>query len=158
MQEVEHPPMDNFPHIPTMLSVAAAVVALVFILNRYLFRPLGGILEERRAKVEGARRELEKSQALQEQRLAEIEARLAETRKEAFAIRDRAQQESRARLDAHVRSAREEMRAEMEAAEDRIKAAVEEETKKLDEMAKALSEQFVERILGRPVSGTKGGP
>lgn len=148
--------MDNFPHLPTILSVAAAVVALVFVLSRFLFRPLGAILEERRAKVDGARRELEESQALQERRLAEIEARIAETRKEAFAIRDRAQQEARARVDERVRAAREEVRSEMEAAEERIKAMVEEERGKLDERAKELSEQIVERILGRRVAGNGG--
>ena len=145
--------MDNFPHLPTMVSVAAAVVALVLILNRFLFRPLGKILEERRAQVDGARRELEEAQALQERRLADIEARLAETRKEAFAIRDRAQQEARDRFDERVKVAREEVRAEMEAAEKRIQATVDEERRKLDERATALADQLVERILGRAVAG-----
>jgi len=149
--------MDNFPHLPTMLSVAAAVVALVFILSRYLFRPLGGILEERRAKVDGARLELEEAQALQEQRLADIESRLTETRREAFAIRDRAQQDARARLDEHVRVAREQVRSEMEEAEGRIKDSVESECRKLDDKARALADQLVEQILGRPVTGGEGG-
>ena len=61
--------MENFPHPPTMLAVAAAVVVLVFILNRWLFGPLNEILAKRRSEVDEARRRFEEARSTQEERL-----------------------------------------------------------------------------------------
>jgi F-type H+-transporting ATPase subunit b len=143
--------MDNFPHPPTLLMVAAAVVALVFILNRFLFRPINEILAKRQAEVDEARAEFERARQLQEERFAEIEDRLSGARKEAFGIRESAQQEARDERDAVLAAARADAMKSVETAKAEIREQVDQARKQLDEDAQGLARQIVEQLLGRPV-------
>jgi len=143
--------MDNFPHPPTMLLIAAAVLTLVFLLNRYLFRPLTAILDKRREETESARREFDEARRIQEERIAEIEARLESARREAFEIRESAQKDARAARSNLLAEARAEAGAELEKAKEQIRAQVEEAKKGLATDAESLARQAAERLLRRPV-------
>lgn len=139
-----------------MLLVAAAVVALVVILNRFLFGPLNAILAQRERETETARAEFEAARQLEESRLAEIEARLDATRKEAFAIRGEAQREGRSQRDETLAAARADATAEVDRARADIARQVHEAKQQLTEQAATLATQVAERVLGRPIAGRGG--
>jgi len=147
--------MDNFPHLPTLLLVAAAVVALVFILNRFLFRPLNEILDKRASEVDAAREEFERARQHQDERLSAIEERLAGARKEAFAVREEAQHEAREERDDVLAAARADALATVDKAKGEIRDQVDAAREQLDVDAQGLAQQIVEQLLGRPVDKEK---
>ena len=139
-----------------MLLVAAAVVALVVILNRFLFGPLNAILAERERETESARAEFEKARELEQERLTQIEARLADARKEAFEIRSEATRDGRATRDEALAAARADAAAEIDRARGEITAHVAAAKRELSSEAETLARQVAERLLGRQVAGTEG--
>lgn len=149
--------MENFPHLPTILSVAAAAIFTTIVLNRWLFKPLNRILSQRQQRTNEALRKFEDAQETQAQRLTEIEASLAEARREAYEIREAAQRAGRDRREELMREARDAAREVLEAARAEIAADVQAARGDLETEADRLSEMIAERLLGRSVvSQTKG--
>ena len=147
--------MDNFPHPPTLLLVGGAVIALVFILNRWLFGPLNAILQQRQAEIDKARAEFDEARAVQDTRLQQVEAKIGEARREAFAIREQAQTAARASRDRVLGQARADAAAKVEAAKAEIDGQIDSARQQLEADADELARQIAERVLGRPV--TPGG-
>jgi F-type H+-transporting ATPase subunit b len=143
--------MENFPHLPTILLIAGAVLALVFILNRWLFGPLNAILAQRQAEIDDARDEFEAAQRVQNERLAAVEARVAESRRESYGIREQAQGEARERREQILAAAREDAAKEIEAARAVIGRQIEAARTQLESDADGIARTIAERILGRPV-------
>ena len=129
--------MENFPHLPTLLSVGAAVVFLMLVLNQFLFKPLRSIIDERERRTTHAHEELEAANILQAERLDQIDNRLKEARREAHDIRDA---EARKAAQDIVEKARAELAADVEIAH-----------KDLESEAARLSEVIAKQVLGRPV-------
>ena len=148
--------MENFPHLPTILSVASAVIVLVFVLNTFLFKPLRGIIDERQRRTDQAQSELDEARAVQNQRLDEIELRLKDARRDAFEIRDEAAREGRATRDELMAEARAEAQKVAEQARAEIAADLETARGDLEAEAERLSQMITDRVMGRPV-GTDGG-
>jgi len=148
--------MENFPHLPTLLSVGAAVIVLTLVLNRFLFTPLRQVLEERQRRTDEGRAELDEAQAAQAQRLTEIEKRLKEARREAYEIREAAQSDGRARRDELMHEAREQAGEIVGKAREDLAADIATARKDLESEADRLSRLIAERVLGRPV-GSDGG-
>lgn len=149
--------MENFPHVPTLLSVGAAVIFLMLVLNQFLFKPLRGIVDERERRTTAARAKLDEAAAVQAQRLDEIEQRLKEARREAFGIRDAAQRAGRAQRDELMAEARREAHKIVETAREEIAADLEVARKDLESEAERLSQMIAEQVLGRPVGAGGGG-
>ena len=148
--------MENFPHLPTILSVAAAVLALILVLNQFLFKPLRTIIDERERRTSEARTELDEARAVQGQRFDEIEQRLKEARREAYEIRDGAQRAGRARREELMTEARQQAHHVVNEAREEIAADVETARRDLEAEAERLSQMIADRVLGRPV-GVDGG-
>lgn len=148
--------MENFPHLPTILSVAAAVVVLTLVLNQFLFKPLRGIIDERARRTGEARSELDAAHAAQERRIAEIEQRLKEARRDAFEIRDAAARAGRARRDELMAEARQQAHEMVEQAREEIAADLDAARRDLEAEAEKLSQMIAARVLGRPVSSPAG--
>lgn len=148
--------MENFPHLPTLLSVATAVIFLMLVLNQFLFKPLRRLIGERERRTKDAGDEFDEAGAVQAQRLDEIENRLKEARREAYDIRDAAQRAGRARRDERMTEARQEAHKIVERARAEIAADIETARKDLESEADRLSQMIAERVLGRPV-GSGGG-
>ncbi|MFQ5743382.1 MAG: ATP synthase F0 subunit B [Acidobacteriota bacterium] len=144
--------MENFPHLPTLLSVAVATLLLVAILNRWMFKPLNGIISERQRRTEAAQRCLQEAQQAQSARLAEMEAGLAEARRRAYEVREAAQRAGRERREALLGAAREEAQQLLEEARAEIAADLESARCDLETQAKHLSRSIVERLLGRALT------
>lgn len=148
--------MENFPHLPTLLSVASAVIVLTLVLNYVLFKPLNGILDERKRRTREAHDELAAAQVAQARRFEEIEVRLKETRREAFEVRDAARRAGRQERDELLAAAREEAQKMVEGAREEIAADLAKGKRDLDAEADRLSQMIAERILGRPVGSATG--
>ena len=103
-----------------MLLIAAALVALVFILNKWLFGPLNTILAQRQSEIDTAQSEFDEARRLQDERLAKIEARVADSRKEAYAIREAAHGAGREQREEILTAARDDAAKQIEAARDEI--------------------------------------
>lgn len=148
--------MDNFPHLPTLLSVAIALLLLVFILNRWLFGPLNEILERRKQEIESSREAFEKAKQQTEARLVEIEAILAEARRKAYEIRERAQAAGRDLCEVELQAARQETIIQIDEAKAEITSEVARAKKVLESEAEGIARKIAERLLLRPI-GTEGG-
>jgi len=148
--------MENFPHLPTLLSVGAAVVFVMLVLNQFLFKPLRTIIDERERRTTHAQEELEAANILQAERLDQIENRLKEARREAHDIRDTAQRAGRAERDERMMEARKAAQDIVEKAREELAADVEIAHKELESEAERLSQLIAEQVLGRPV-GSEGG-
>ena len=148
--------MENFPHLPTLLSVGAAVVFLMLVLNQFLFKPLRTIIDERERRTTHAQEELEAANILQAERLDQIANRLKEARREAHDIRDTAKRAGRAERDERMMEARKAAQDIVEKAREELAADVEIARKDLESEAERLSQVIAEQVLGRPV-GSEGG-
>lgn len=148
--------MENFPHLPTILSVASAVVVLTLVLNQFLFKPLRSIIDERQRRTDEARKQLAEARAVQDQRIDEIEQRLKEARRAAFEIREAAARSGRATRDELMAEARREANKVVDEARQEIAADLDTARKDLEGEAERLAQMIAERILGRPV-GKEGG-
>jgi len=144
--------MDNFPHLPTILSVAAAAIVTTLILNQWLFKPLNRILLQRKQRTNDALQKFQEAQETQAQRLSEIEANLAEARREAYDIREAAQRSGRERREELMKEARDAAQEVLEAARGDIAADVEAARGELEAEADRLSEMIAERLLGRQLT------
>ena len=150
--------MEDFPNLATLLSVASAVIVLTIVLNFLLFKPLLRVLDERQQRTDEARTGLDEAQAVQAQRLDEIERRLKEARREAYEIREKAQQAGRDRRDELMQEARQQAHAIVEKARAEINADIDIARKDLEAEASRLSKLIAERVLGRPVGADPGKP
>ncbi len=148
--------MENFPHLPTLLSVGAAVVFVMLVLNQFLFKPLRTIIDERERRTTHAQEELEAANILQAERLDQIDNRLKDARREAHDIRDTAQRAGRAERDERMMEARKAAQDIVEKAREELAADVEIARKDLESEAERLSQVIAEQVLGRPV-GSEGG-
>lgn len=148
--------MENFPHLPTLALVATAVVVLVFILNRWLFGPLNTILARRQAEIAAARAEFEEARQLQEDRIAQVESRLAEARKDAFGVREAAIRDGRAGRDDVLAAARADAQASVDRAREEIQRQVAEAKVELESEAQAIARRVAEQLLGRQVDADEG--
>ena len=146
--------MENFPHLPTILSVGSAVIVLTLVLNQFLFKPLRSIIDERQRRTDEARGELDEARAVQERRLDEIEQRLKEARREAYEIRDASSRAGRAHRDAMMTEARQQAHEVVDQARAEIAGDVEVARKDLEAEAERLSQMIADRVLGRPVGSS----
>lgn len=150
--------MENFPHPPTLALVAAAVLVLVWILNRWLFGPLNGILAERQAEIADARAEFEQAKQIQDERIAQVESRLADARKEAFGVREAAIRDGRSRRDQVLAEARADAQASVDRAREEIQRQVAEAKDELEAEAETIARRVAEQLLGRRVGAGGGSP
>ncbi len=144
--------MENFPHLPTILSVAAAAIVTTLILNRWLFKPLNRILLQRQQRTDESLQKFEAAQETQAQRLSEVESNLAAARREAYDIREAAQRAGRERREELMKEARDAAQEMLEAARADIAADVQAARGDLETEADRLSEMIAERLLGRSLT------
>ncbi len=125
---------------------------LMVLLDRILFRPMLRILEERRERTEGRRRQAERIEAEAEAIWSDYQERIRQAKAEADRIRAeiiRRAEAERQKLLAQVAEDSEKRLAQIRA---RIRGEVEEARKALEAEARALAEGMAERLLGRRVS------
>jgi F-type H+-transporting ATPase subunit b len=136
----------------SVVWVVLFVLVLAFVLNRWLFRPLTRIMDERAARVKSATELAEAAAEKTRQAAAEFEARTRAAQAEIYREMDekrRAALDERATLVAETRQEVEQSLADAKAQLDRQAA---EARARLEQDADRLGAAVVERVLGRKAS------
>jgi F-type H+-transporting ATPase subunit b len=131
--------------IPTLLFF----IALMIYLQIVFFKPLVAIMRERHRQTEGARKLAEEAFAAADQKTAEFERALQAARAEIYKDQEALRQQwlaeqadalakSRAEVDSQLRQARTDLSLEVERAKEDLASS-----------AASLSEEIVQRLVGR---------
>jgi F-type H+-transporting ATPase subunit b len=137
----------------TILIQAINFLILIFLLAKFLFKPLTKFLADRSAGIERSLAEAKAAHEAAAKSQAEYQARIRETQREIAAIREQGQREVEAERQRLLQASRDEAgrlvaqaKAEIEAETKRAKASLREE-------AAGIAMAVAERLLGRTVSG-----
>ncbi len=136
----------------SLLVVAALFWATYWVLRQSVFRPLGGILEEREQKAATATESLAKALEHEKESLAEIDRRLTAARREAIVEKDAVRTAAGARRQEILDAAREKARASAAEAQRALDAEVAAARGQLRAEAHAMAAEIASRTLGRSVA------
>lgn len=135
-----------------ILYVMALVVALVFILNRFLFQPVLAILEERERQVRAGQGAADESEQAIADRERAVSQALAKARLEAVAKLDQAKSAAEEARGAKLEAARSDAESKVAAASEALAAARAEAEKALRAEAETLARRIASRLVGREVA------
>lgn len=136
----------------TLLYVMFAFVVSYAVMKRFLFRPLGAILEAREEEErESARIHADSIREL-EQAVAEGEERLSLARREALKEREALRMQGLAKFEQDLNSAREAASSSVQSASRTIEADAQRVASELPTRSRALAVALAEKILGRKLA------
>jgi F-type H+-transporting ATPase subunit b len=137
----------------TILIQAINFLILIFLLSKFLFKPLTKFLADRSAGIAKSLDEAKAAHAAAAKVQEEYQARMRETQREIAAIREQGQREAEAERQRLLKASRDEAerlvaqaKAEIEAETRRAKAGLREE-------AAGIALAAAERLLGRNLTG-----
>jgi F-type H+-transporting ATPase subunit b len=137
----------------TVLIQAINFLILIFLLSKFLFKPLAKFLADRSTGIEKSLAEAKAAHEAAAKAQAEYQAQMREAQREIAAIREQGQREVEAERQRLLQASRAEAdrlvghaKAEIEAETKRAKAALREE-------AAGIALAAAERLLGRTISG-----
>jgi len=133
----------------TLLYVVLAFLIAYAILKRYLFLPLGGILEARETEEATAARVHAESLEGLSRALAHVEQELARARREALKERETMRADGRARLEKKLAQARTVAGTLLELAASEIATETARSAAELPRRTETLARTLVEKVLGR---------
>jgi F-type H+-transporting ATPase subunit b len=136
----------------TLLYVMLAFIVSYAVLKRFLFRPLGAILEEREQEERTAARIHDEGLRELERAVAEGETRLALARREALKERESLRAEGLTRFEQLLGQAREKASTSVDAASRTIETEAARAASDLPARARALAVELAEKILGRKLA------
>jgi F-type H+-transporting ATPase subunit b len=143
--------MIRLPDVTTIYVIICFTIAYA-ILKRYLFAPLGTILDERdREEKEAEALHAENLDRLQKA-LAEAERSLSLARSEALKTREELRGQGRSRLEARLAEASAAAAAAIESASRQIQEQSRELSRQLPERSQSLARTLAEKILGRTLA------
>jgi F-type H+-transporting ATPase subunit b len=122
------------------------------ILTKFLFRPIGEILDWREGEERSSRKVYDETRAEMDAALARIEEGLSLARREGLKTRESLRAEGRTIFDEKLAAAREEARVKIEEAATAIDAQARRAREELPQKAGSLARELAARILGRPVA------
>jgi F-type H+-transporting ATPase subunit b len=137
----------------TVLIQAINFLILIFLLSKFLFKPLAKFLADRSAGIEKSLTEAKAAHEAAAKAQAEYQAQMREAQREIAAIREQGQREVEAERQRLLQASR----AEADRLVGHAKAEIEAETKRakagLREEAAGIALAAAERLLGRTISG-----
>lgn len=136
----------------TFLYQIAGFIALYFILNTLLYKPVLKTLEERYKKGEGKKKEALDLEAWLRERLLDYENRLNEPRVKAQEERLRLKQEGLDKEQEILENARKNSQAGFLEAKTKLKEEAKSALSRLKEESKTISKDIAEKILNRKVA------
>ena len=136
----------------TLLYVMFAFIVSYAVLKKFLFRPLGAILEQREEEELAAARIHDESLRELERAVAEGEARLALARREALKDREALRGQGLARFEQLLDQAREKASTSVDAASRTIETEAARAASDLPARARSLAVELAEKILGRKLA------
>lgn len=144
-------PMIKAPDV-TLLYVMFAFIVSYAVMKRYLFKPLGAILEQREEEERSAAAIHAESLRELERAVAEGEARLAAARREGLRERETLRAEGLAQFERALGEARSVATAAVEGAGRQISVEASEASRELASRSQTLAVLLAEKILGRKLA------
>lgn len=142
-----------------MLSLNSAVfiqiavfICVVLLCGPLLIKPTLKLIEERRAKTEGAKVKARELEGESDARLAKIEESIAEARKAGQAEREAIRLKRVVEAESIISKARDEARKEIETMRGRIEKETENARVALKSEIQSLARDIAGRLLGREVA------
>ncbi|HET7452057.1 MAG TPA: hypothetical protein VFL12_04910 [Thermoanaerobaculia bacterium] len=132
-----------------MILILAIFFATLWVLNRFLFRPISAILDERQAEADDAARALGEAEEKFRAAAAKIEGDLALARREALKVREESRAAGRRQRDEQVEAAKSETAGRLEAAARELDAEARRTRDALPSNVSAIVSTLVEKVLGR---------
>jgi F-type H+-transporting ATPase subunit b len=136
----------------TLLYVMLAFIVSYAVMKRFLFRPLGAILEQREEEERSSARVHGDSIRELEQAVAEGEARLSLARREALKEREELRAQGLAKFEQDLGRAREAASSSVQGASQTIDADAQNAAAELPSRSRALAVELAEKILGRKLA------
>jgi len=143
--------MIELPNISSLFVLVAFGICY-WILKRFLFVPLAGILDARQEAEKQAERAYAESVASLEKAVAAGEEKLAEARREALKTREGLRAEGSALLDKKLAEAHAAAQAALDKGVAEIEAQAAASGRELPEKASSLARELAEKILGRKLA------
>lgn len=135
----------------TILIQAGIVAFLLLSLNGVLFRPLVGVFEARRAKLEGARDEIEKLKRLSQEDLSAYQVRIREANDAARTELEKLRDEGRSKERELLANVRAEIADRLNDTRKSLEHAEGEARQSLSAQVDTLAGEMASKILGREV-------
>jgi F-type H+-transporting ATPase subunit b len=136
------------PNVSVIL-ILAIFFATLWVLNRFLFRPVSAILDERQSDAENAERTLAGAEEKFRAAAAKIEGDLALARREALRVREESRAAGRRQREAQVEAAKAETAGRLDAAARELEAEARRTREELPSKISAIVSALVEKVLGR---------
>ena len=136
----------------TLLFVMFAFIVSYAVMKRFLFQPLGAILEKREKEERASARIHADSIRELERAVAEGEAQLSLARREALKEREALRAQGLAKFEVDLGRAREAASSSVVAASRTIESDAQGAAAELPSRSRALAVQLAEKILGRKLA------
>ncbi len=125
----------------------AFVFVLFFVLNRFLFRPISKVLDERERMTSGALAEAAQQARQAETKTEEFESSLQQVRQEIYRRREALREENQAERDALLSEVRKRTQAALRAGKADVAKQVDSAKSTLGAESKALAQQISDAVL-----------
>jgi F-type H+-transporting ATPase subunit b len=133
----------------SVLLILAIFFATLWVLNRFLFRPVSAILDERQTEAETAARSLGEAEEKFRAAAAKIETELSLARREALKLREESRADGRRLREQQVDAVKQETAARLEAAARELEAEARRTREELPGRVSTIVSALVEKVLGR---------
>jgi len=133
----------------SMVLILAIFFATLWVLNRFLFRPVSAILDERQTEAETAARSLAEAEEKFRIAAAKIETELSLARREALKIREENRAAGRHLREQEVEAAKRETAERLEKAAAELEADARRARQELPSRVSTIVSALVEKVLGR---------
>lgn len=135
----------------TLFIHIAIIILMVFVLNRLLFKPVAGLLEEREKQTGGRSNEAHDILKRVDVGLAKYEGSLREARAEGYSLLEKAQRDATAERERGVGQVRAEVEQLLEKQRRDIGEQAAQAKASLEIEARQMAATVSSQILGRPV-------
>ncbi|HPL63029.1 MAG: ATP synthase F0 subunit B [Syntrophales bacterium] len=135
----------------TLLIQILNFLALIFILNVLLYKPILKVLDSRREKIAKADEEVKGLNESIEKKLAEYEDQIRAAKLEAMNKRTEIVQQGTAAAQEIIDAAKNDIAGMMENFQDKLAGEIEDARKVLNSQTKQISQEIAEKVLGRSI-------
>ena len=133
----------------TIVIQVVQFLLLLFILNRFLFRPTINLIEKREQKITGWEQETKKCRELMEERLQSYENQVLEAKAKAQEQQELITEELKEGEDKKLEAASEEALRIVASTREKLQEETEALRVQLREQAEEMSQLVTEKVLGR---------
>lgn len=133
----------------TLFIHIAIIITMVFVLNRFLFRPVGRVLSERESRTHGRTGEAREVIRRAMESLSRYESSLRQARAEGYSLLERQQSEANSERQRRVASVRKEVEEQLEEEKRQIRAQAEAARATLEEEARLVAANISSQVLRR---------